>query len=125
LCCCVVVLLCCCVVVLLWCFVSVLLMFKRLVVCFSYDVICHNNHIIINNMTKSASTTASKTSPKYASMPVNSYSTSPKKGVEEKKLGHKIIKVTYPGKTLTIFMMPRILSSIYPTGMAKSPYLVA
>jgi hypothetical protein len=45
-------------------------------------------------MTKSASATASKTPPKKASMPVKSYSTSPKKGVEEKKLGHKIINVT-------------------------------
>jgi hypothetical protein len=32
-------------------------------------------------------------------MPVKSYSTSPKKGVEEKKLGHKIINVTYPDST--------------------------
>jgi hypothetical protein len=30
---------------------------------------------------------------------VKSYSTSLKKGVEEKKLGHKIINVTYPDKT--------------------------
>jgi hypothetical protein len=30
---------------------------------------------------------------------VKSYSTSPKKGVEEKKLGHKIINVTYPDNT--------------------------
>jgi len=29
-------------------------------------------------------------------MPVKSYSTPPKKGVEENKLGHKIINVTYP-----------------------------
>ncbi len=47
-------------------------------------------------MTKSASGTASKTPPKKASTPVKSYSTSPKKGVEEKKLNHKIINVTYP-----------------------------
>jgi hypothetical protein len=33
-------------------------------------------------------------------MPVKSYSTSSKKGVKEKKLGHKIINVTYPDKTL-------------------------
>jgi hypothetical protein len=51
------------------------------------EIICHNNHIIINNMTKSASATASKTPPKKASTPVKSYSTSPKKGVEEKKTG--------------------------------------
>ncbi len=51
-------------------------------------------------MTKSASATASKTPPKKASMPVKSYSTSPKKGVEEKKQGHEIINVTYPDKTL-------------------------
>jgi hypothetical protein len=40
-------------------------------------------HIIINNMTKSASATASMTPPKKASMPVKSYSRSLKKGVEE------------------------------------------
>jgi hypothetical protein len=51
-------------------------------------------------MTKSASATASKTSPKKASTPVKSYSMSLKKGVEEKKLGHKIINVTYPDNTL-------------------------
>jgi hypothetical protein len=50
-------------------------------------------------MTKSASVTASKTPPKKAAMPVKSYSTSPKKGVEEKKLGHKIINVAYPDNT--------------------------
>jgi hypothetical protein len=32
-------------------------------------------------------------------MPVESYSTSPKKGVKEQKLGHKIINVTYPDNT--------------------------
>ena len=64
-CCCVVVLLFCHVVVLVYCFVVVLFVFKRLVVCCSYDIIiCHNNHIIINNMTKSASAKASKTPPK-------------------------------------------------------------
>ncbi len=63
-------------------------------------IICHNNHIIINNMTKSASATASKTPPAKAATPIKSYSTSPKKGVEVKKLGHKIINVTYPDKTL-------------------------
>jgi hypothetical protein len=98
LCCCVVVLLCCCVVVLLCCCVAVLFVFKRLVVCFSYDIICHNNHIIINNMAKSTSATASQTPPKIASMPVNSYSMSPKKGVKE-NLDHKIINVTYPDTT--------------------------
>jgi hypothetical protein len=36
---------------------------------------------------------------KKASTPVKRYSTSPKKGVEEKKLGHKIINVTYPDNT--------------------------
>ncbi len=50
-------------------------------------------------MTKSASATASKTPPAKAAKPVKSYSTSLKKGVEEKKLGHKIINVTYPHKT--------------------------
>jgi hypothetical protein len=50
-------------------------------------------------MTKSASAPASKTPPKKASMPAKSYSTSLKKGVEEKKLGHKIINVTYPANT--------------------------
>ncbi len=45
-------------------------------------------------MTKSASATASN------STPVKSYSTSLKKGVKEKKLGHKIINVTYPDNTL-------------------------
>jgi hypothetical protein len=99
LCCCVVVLLRSCVVVLLCCCVVVFIVFKRLVVCCSYDIICHNNHIIINNMTKSASATASKTPPKKSSMPVKSYSMSPKKEVKEKKLGHKIINVTYPDKT--------------------------
>jgi hypothetical protein len=49
-------------------------------------------------MTKSTSATASKTPPKKASTPVKSYSTSPKKGVK-KKLGHKIINVTYPDNT--------------------------
>jgi hypothetical protein len=61
-------------------------------------IICHNNHIIINNMTKSASAIASKTPPAKAAMPVKSYSTSPKKGVKE-KMGHKIINVTNPDKT--------------------------
>jgi hypothetical protein len=51
-------------------------------------------------MTESASATASKTPPKKASTPMKSYSTSPKKEVEEKILGHKIIKVKYPDKTL-------------------------
>ncbi len=92
--------LCFCVVVLVYCCVVVLFMFKRLVVCCSYDIICHNNHIIINNMMKSASATASKTPPKKVSMPVKSYSTSPKKRIKEKKLGHKIINVTYSDKTL-------------------------
>jgi hypothetical protein len=50
-------------------------------------------------MTKSASATASKTPPKKASKPVKSYSTSPKKGVKEKKLGHQTINVTYPDNT--------------------------
>jgi hypothetical protein len=50
-------------------------------------------------MTNSASAIASKTPPKKASTPVKSYSTSPKKGVKEKKLGHKIINVTYPDIT--------------------------
>ncbi len=50
-------------------------------------------------MTKSASATASKTPPKKASMPMKSYSTSPKKGVKEKKLGHKIINVIHPDNT--------------------------
>ncbi len=48
-------------------------------------------------MKKSASATASKAPPKT---PVKSYSKSPKKGVKEKKLGHKIINVTYPDNTL-------------------------
>jgi hypothetical protein len=61
----------------------VLFVFKRLVVCCSYDIICHNNHIIINNMTETTSATASKTLPKKASKPVKSYSTSPKK-IKEK-----------------------------------------
>jgi hypothetical protein len=87
--CCVGVLLCCCVVMLLcWCVdvlcVVVLFVFNRLVVFSSYDTICHNNHIIINNMTKSASATASKTPPKKASMTVKSNSMSQKKGVKEK-----------------------------------------
>jgi hypothetical protein len=94
------VLLCCCVVVLLCCCVIMLFVFKRLVVCCIYDKICHNNHIIINNMAKSASATTSKTPPKKASTPVKSYSTSPKKVVKEKILGHKIINVSYPDKTL-------------------------
>jgi hypothetical protein len=47
-------------------------------------------------MTKSASATAAKTPPKKASTPVKSYSTSLKKEVKEKELGHKIINVTYP-----------------------------
>ncbi len=50
-------------------------------------------------MTKSASATASKTPPKKASMPVTSYSTSPKKQVKEKKLSHEIINVTCPDNT--------------------------
>jgi hypothetical protein len=50
-------------------------------------------------MTKSSSATVSKTPPAKAAMPVKSYSRSPKKGVKEKKLGHKIINVTYPDKT--------------------------
>jgi hypothetical protein len=50
-------------------------------------------------MTKSASATASKTPPKKTSTPVKSYSPSPKRGVKEKKLGHKIINVTYPDNT--------------------------
>jgi hypothetical protein len=50
-------------------------------------------------MTKSASATASKTLPKKASTPVKSYSMSPKKGAKEKKLGRKIINVTYPDNT--------------------------
>jgi hypothetical protein len=37
---------------------------------------------------------------KKASMPVKRYSTSPKKVVKEKKMGHKFINVTYPDKTL-------------------------
>ncbi len=37
---------------------------------------------------------------KKASTPVKSYSTSPKKGAKEKKLGHKIINVSYPDNTL-------------------------
>jgi hypothetical protein len=98
LCCCVVVLLCYCVVVLLCCCVVVLFVFKKLVVCCRYDIICHNNHIIIDNLTKSASATASKTPPAKAAMPMKNYSTSPKKGVKEIKLGHKIINVTYPDK---------------------------
>ncbi len=85
--CCVVVLSCCCVGVLLCCYVVVLFVFKRLVVCSSYDIICHSNHIINNNMTKSASATASKTPPKKASVPVKRYSTSPEKGVKETKTG--------------------------------------
>jgi hypothetical protein len=101
LCCCVVVLLCCCVVVLVYCCVGVLLCCSclRELWYVIFMIICHNNHIIINNMTKSASATASKTPPKKASTPVKSYSTSPKKEVEEKKLGHKIINVTYPDNT--------------------------
>jgi hypothetical protein len=51
-------------------------------------------------MTKYASATASKTPPKKASTPVKSYNMSPKKRVEERKLGHKIINVTYPDNTL-------------------------
>ncbi len=50
-------------------------------------------------MTKTAKATASKTPPKKASTPVKSYSMSLKKGVEEKKLAHKIINVTYPDNT--------------------------
>jgi hypothetical protein len=50
-------------------------------------------------MIKFASATASKTPPKKASRPVKSNSTSPKKRVEEKKLGHKIINVKYPDNT--------------------------
>ncbi len=53
-------------------------------------------------MTKFASATASKTPPKKASMQVKHYSTSPKKGVEEKNwaISHKIINITYPDNTL-------------------------
>jgi hypothetical protein len=50
-------------------------------------------------MTKSASATASKTPQKKASMPVKSYSMSPKKEVKENKLCRKIINVTYPDNT--------------------------
>ncbi len=82
--CCVVVLLCCCVVVLVYCCVVMLFVFKRLVVYCSCEIICHYNHIIINNITKSASATASKNPPKKASTPVKSYSMSAKKGVKEK-----------------------------------------
>jgi hypothetical protein len=46
-------------------------------------------------MTKFASATASKTPPNKASMPVKSYSTSPKKGVEEKNW----INITYLDNT--------------------------
>jgi hypothetical protein len=46
-------------------------------------------------MTTSASATDLKTPQKT----VKGYSTSPKKGVEERKLGNKIINVTYPDKT--------------------------
>ncbi len=81
-------------------------------------------------MTKSASATASKTPPKKSSTPVKSYSMYPKKGAKEKKLSHKIINVTYPDNTpfgwaFDNFYDAKDLSSIYPTGMAKSPYLVA
>jgi hypothetical protein len=138
LCCCAVVLLYCCIVSLLCCYVVVLVyycvvvlsVFKRLVVCCIYDIICHKNHIIINNMTKSTSATASKTLLKKASTPVKSYSMSLKKGVQEKKLAHKIINETYPDNTPFVwafdnFYDAKISSSIYPTGMVKSPYLVA
>jgi hypothetical protein len=47
-------------------------------------------------MKKSTSATASKTPPAKAAMPAKNYSMSQKKGVKEKKLGHKIINVTYP-----------------------------
>ena len=82
------------------------------------------------NMTKSASATASKSPPKKASTPVKSYSTSPKTGVEEKKLGHNIINVPYPdnipfGWAFGNFYDAKDFSSIYPTGMTKSPYFVA
>jgi hypothetical protein len=97
--CCVVVLSCWCVGVLLCCCVVVLFLFNRLVVCCSYDIICHNNHILINNMSKSASATASKTPQKKASMQVKSNSTSPKKGAKGKKMSHNIINVTHPDNT--------------------------
>jgi hypothetical protein len=62
-------------------------------------MICHNNHIIINNTTKSASVTASKTPPKKASATVKSYSPTQRKESKSKKLGHEIINVTYPDNT--------------------------
>jgi hypothetical protein len=91
------VLLCCCVVVLLCCFCLRDLWYVV------FMVLCHNNHIIINNITKFASGTASKTPPKNVSTPVKSYSMSLKKGFKEKKLGHKIINVTYPDNTLFVW----------------------
>jgi hypothetical protein len=93
--CCVVVLLCCCVGVLVYCCVVVLFVFKRLVVCCIYDIICHKNHIFINNMTKSASATASKTPPKTS----EKLQHIPKERSQRNKLGHKIINLTYPDYT--------------------------
>jgi hypothetical protein len=83
-----------------------------------------------NNMMNSASATASKTPPKKASTPVKSYSTSLKKGVEESKLGRKIINVTYPDNTpfgwaFDNFYDAKDFVKHYLTGMANSPYLVA
>jgi hypothetical protein len=83
LCCCVVVLSCCRVVVLVYCGVVKLFMFKRLVVCCIYDNMPQQSYHH-QQYDKSALATALKTPPKKASTPVESYSTSPKKGVEEK-----------------------------------------
>jgi hypothetical protein len=114
LCCCVVVLLCCCAVVLLcycvvvllcwcvgvlvYCCVVVLFVFKRLVVFCIYDIMPQQSYHH-QQYDKIRISYSFKDPPKKASMPVKSYSTSPKKGVEEKKMGHKIINVTYPDNT--------------------------
>jgi hypothetical protein len=128
-CCCVVVLLCCCVVVLLYCGVVVLFIFKRLVVCCIYDSMPQQSHhhqqydkICISYSFKDPTKKGLNASEKLQHVP--------EERSQRKKLGHKIINVTYPDNTpfgwaFDNFYDAKILSSIYPTGMAKSPYLVA
>jgi hypothetical protein len=76
-------------------------------------------------MTKAKSATALKMSPVKATTPTripNPYSSSPKKNAEEKKNSHNIIPLvdndgTPYGWAFEFYLMPRILSKTFQTGM--------